>query len=34
MEFGCEGQAGKIKAVPLEDIARQYAAGALAQQVR
>jgi fructose-bisphosphate aldolase class II len=34
LEFGCEGQAGKIKAVSLEQIAQQYAAGALAQVVQ
>jgi fructose-bisphosphate aldolase class II len=33
MEFGCEGQAPKIKAVPLDEIARRYAGGALAQTV-
>ena len=33
MEFGCEGQAGKIKAVPLSEIAVQYASGKLAQVV-
>jgi fructose-bisphosphate aldolase class II len=33
IEFGCEGQAGKIKAVGLDEIARRYASGALAQQV-
>jgi fructose-bisphosphate aldolase class II len=34
IEFGCEGQAAKIKVVPLDQMAAQYAAGALAQQVR
>ncbi|MDP3289614.1 MAG: class II fructose-bisphosphate aldolase [Methyloversatilis sp.] len=33
LQFGCEGQAGKIKAIPLDEIARQYAAGKLAQTV-
>jgi fructose-bisphosphate aldolase, class II len=33
LEFGCEGQAGKIKAVALDEIARRYASGALSQQV-
>ncbi|MEY2688475.1 MAG: hypothetical protein RL375_2673 [Pseudomonadota bacterium] len=33
LEFGCEGQAGKIKAQPLVDIARRYASGELAQKV-
>ncbi|RZK98766.1 MAG: fructose-1,6-bisphosphate aldolase, partial [Rubrivivax sp.] len=33
MEFGCEGQGGKIKAVSLVDIAAQYASGKLAQVV-
>ncbi|MDI1260086.1 class II fructose-bisphosphate aldolase [Aquabacterium sp.] len=33
MEFGCEGQGGKIKAVSLVDIAAQYANGKLAQVV-
>jgi len=33
LEFGCEGQAGKIKAVPLVDVARRYALGELAQTV-
>jgi fructose-bisphosphate aldolase class II len=33
IEFGCEGQAGKIKAQPLVDVARRYASGELAQQV-
>ncbi|WP_157271972.1 class II fructose-bisphosphate aldolase [Azohydromonas aeria] len=34
LEFGCEGQAGKIKPVSMEEIARQYASGALAQVVQ
>jgi fructose-bisphosphate aldolase, class II len=33
IEFGCEGQAPKIKPVTLTDVARQYASGALAQVV-
>ncbi len=33
MEFGCEGQAGKIKAVSLSEIAQRYASGQLAQTV-
>ena len=33
MEFGCEGQAGKIKAVPLSEMAALYAGGKLAQKV-
>ncbi len=33
LEFGCEGQAGKIKAVSLSDIAALYASGKLAQVV-
>jgi fructose-bisphosphate aldolase class II len=32
-QFGCEGQAGKIKALPLTDIARRYTSGELAQVV-
>lgn len=32
-EFGCEGQAGKIKAEPLAVVAQRYAKGELAQQV-
>jgi fructose-bisphosphate aldolase class II len=34
LEFGCEGQGGKIKAISLHDMAAAYAAGQLAQQVR
>jgi fructose-bisphosphate aldolase class II len=33
-QFGTEGQAGKIKAVPLSAMAQRYASGELAQQVR
>jgi fructose-bisphosphate aldolase class II len=33
LEFGCEGQAGKIKPIGLADFARRYAAGELAQLV-
>jgi len=33
LEFGCEGQAGKIKAISLSDIASLYASGKLAQVV-
>jgi fructose-bisphosphate aldolase class II len=33
LEFGCEGQAGKIKAIPLSEIAALYASGKLAQVV-
>ena len=34
LEFGCQGQAGKIKGRPLPDMARRYAAGELAQVVQ
>ena len=34
MEFGCEGQAGKIKPRTLVDIAAAYARGELAQKVQ
>jgi fructose-bisphosphate aldolase, class II len=34
IEFGCEGQAGKIKSVSLVDIAAQYADGRLSQMVK
>lgn len=34
LAFGCEGQAGKIKPVPLEKIAAKYKAGALSQIVK
>ena len=33
IEFGCEGQAGKIKGVTLAEMAQRYAAGTLAQVV-
>jgi fructose-bisphosphate aldolase class II len=33
LEFGCEGQAAKIKAQSLSQVARRYAGGELAQQV-
>jgi fructose-bisphosphate aldolase class II len=33
LEFGCEGQAAKIKPVPLPEVARRYASGELAQVV-
>ena len=33
LEFGCEGQAGKIKPLSLGDVAKRYASGALAQTV-
>jgi fructose-bisphosphate aldolase class II len=33
VQFGCEGQAGKIKPVALAEVARQYASGKLAQTV-
>ncbi len=33
-EFGCAGQAGKIRAVPLSAMAERYRKGELAQQVR
>ncbi|MDE2504999.1 MAG: fructose-bisphosphate aldolase class II [Burkholderiales bacterium] len=33
VEFGCEGQAGKIKPVALADIAKNYGSGALRQVV-
>jgi len=34
LEFGCEGQAAKIKGIALVDMARRYAAGELAQVVQ
>ena len=34
LEFGCEGQAAKIKGMSLSDMAGLYTRGALAQQVR
>jgi fructose-bisphosphate aldolase, class II len=33
MEFGCEGQAGKIQGIPLSVVAQMYGRGELAQQV-
>jgi fructose-bisphosphate aldolase, class II len=33
LEFGCEGQAPKIKPLPLSAVAERYAKGELAQQV-
>jgi len=33
LEFGCEGQAGKIKGYPLSEVAARYARGELAQVV-
>ena len=33
LEFNCEGQAAKIKPLPLSAVARRYASGELAQQV-
>ncbi len=34
IEFGCEGQAGKIKGITLVDMAARYARGELAQTVK
>lgn len=34
LAFGCEGQAAKIKVLPLDKIAEQYKSGALAQIVK
>jgi fructose-bisphosphate aldolase class II len=34
VEFGCEGQAGKIKGEPLQVVAQKYARGELAQVVQ
>lgn len=34
LSFGCEGQAGRIKAIPLEQIAGKYKKGELAQIVQ
>ncbi|HRY89760.1 MAG TPA: fructose-bisphosphate aldolase class II [Rubrivivax sp.] len=34
LEFGCEGQAGKIQPVPLAEMAKRYGAGALRQVVQ
>jgi fructose-bisphosphate aldolase class II len=33
LEFGCEGQAGKIKPTPLSEVASAYRSGKLAQTV-
>jgi fructose-bisphosphate aldolase class II len=33
IQFGCEGQAAKIKAQTLTEVAKRYAGGQLAQQV-
>jgi fructose-bisphosphate aldolase class II len=33
-QFGCAGMASKIKALPLEAIARKYQTGELAQLVK
>ena len=33
LEFGCEGQGGKIKGYTLEQMAKKYAAGELKQTV-
>ena len=33
LQFGCEGQAGKIKPVPLTAMAQKYKRGELAQTV-
>jgi fructose-bisphosphate aldolase class II len=33
MEFGCEGQAARIKALTLAEVAQRYAAGELGQTV-
>lgn len=33
LQFGCEGQAGKIKPLPLGEVAQRYASGKLAQTV-
>jgi fructose-bisphosphate aldolase class II len=33
LEFGCEGQAAKIAAMPLTAVAQRYAKGELAQTV-
>ncbi|MDR5751543.1 MULTISPECIES: class II fructose-bisphosphate aldolase [unclassified Caballeronia] len=34
MQFGCEGQAGKIKPIPLDKIAEKYKSGELSQIVK
>jgi hypothetical protein len=33
LEFGCEGQAGRIKPLPLETVAHRYTTGELSQHV-
>ena len=33
LEFGCEGQAAKIKPLPLPEVAKRYSRGELAQTV-
>jgi fructose-bisphosphate aldolase class II len=33
LQFGCEGQAGKITVLPLESVAHRYATGELSQHV-
>jgi fructose-bisphosphate aldolase class II len=33
LEFGCEGQAGRIKPLPLERVAHRYTTGELSQHV-
>jgi fructose-bisphosphate aldolase class II len=33
LEFGCEGQAGRIQPLPLPEVAARYARGELAQTV-
>jgi fructose-bisphosphate aldolase class II len=33
LEFGCEGQAARIKPLSLAEVAKRYASGALAQTV-
>jgi fructose-bisphosphate aldolase class II len=34
VSIGCEGQAGKIKPVPLDKVAERYKKGELAQLVK
>jgi fructose-bisphosphate aldolase class II len=34
VQFGCEGQAGKIKPIPLDKIAEKYKSGELSQIVK
>ena len=34
LEFGCEGQAAKIKPLPLTEVAKRYSSGELAQTVQ